>query len=219
MLTVSEVKKLLKQGLTDAEIGEQLGYSRYQVITFRQANNIPSSHKWKRDKKAKEIHKLRNKCRNQKELGERVGLSQNRVSEIIKENDIDYTKKKDRLRIRKFGTWTIKKRLDGDMYECLCDCGYTKTFSATEIKYNSCRCPECKMKHSFRIRQKMFLADYKRAEKNKQKDLKKRGKSYIINSVKNLNDIGKDTYVNLICPKGHQTKNKFNKYDGCRVCE
>ena len=219
MLSVSEVKKLLKQGFTDAEIAQQLGYSRYQVITFRQANNIPSSHKWKKDKKTREIHKLRNKCRNQKELGEKVGLSQNRVSELIKENEIDYKKKKDRLRIRKFGTWTIKKRLDGDMYECLCDCGYTKTFSATEIKYNSCRCPECKMKHSFRIRQKMFLADYKRAEKNKQKDLKKRGKTYIINNVKKIDDIGRNVYVNLVCPQGHMTKNKFDRYDGCRICE
>lgn len=219
MLSVPEVKKLLKQGLTDAKIAEELGCSRYQVVTFRQANNIPSSHKWKADRKVREIHKLRNKCRNQLELGKKVGLSQNRVSEIIKENDIEYTKKKDRLKIRKFGTWTIVKRLEDDMYSCRCDCGNEKIFSLQEIKYNSTKCPECKMKNSFTVRQRMFLADYKRAEKNKQKHLKKRGKSYIINSVKKIDELGRDTYVNLICPKGHQTKDKFNRYDGCKVCK
>lgn len=219
MLSVPVVKRLLKQGLTDNEIAEQLGYSRYQVIKFRQANNIPSSHKWKREKKVKEINRLRNKCKNQQELGEKVGLSQNRVSELIKENNINYTKKRDRLRIRKFGTWTIKKRLEDDIYECLCDCGNVKTFSLTEIRYNSCRCPECKKKHSFTARQKMFIADYKRAEKIRKKDLKKRGKTYIINNVKKIDDIGRNVYVNLVCPQGHMTKNKFDRYDGCRICE
>ena len=219
MLTVSEVKRLLKQGLTDAEIGELFGCSRYQIVMFRQENNIPSSHHWKRKNKVKEINRLRNKCRNQTELANKVGLSQNRVSEIIKEHNIDYIKKPDRLRIRKFDTWTIIKRVDDDNYRCKCDCGYEKVFTQSEIKYNSTKCPECKMVHSFKTREKMFLADYKRAEKIRKKELKKRGKLYIINSVNKVDDIGRDTYVNLMCSNGHQTKNKFNKYDGCRICK
>ena len=93
MLVVSEVKKLLRQGLTDAEIAEQLGSSRYRVLKFRQANNLPSSHKWKADNKIKEIRKLCNKKTNQTELAKKVGLSQNRISEIMKTNEIQYTKK------------------------------------------------------------------------------------------------------------------------------
>lgn len=218
MLSVPEVKKLLKQGLSDTQIAEQYGCSRHTVIRFRQANNIPSSHKWQSDNKAKLVHKLRNKCKNQTELGEKIGLSQRRVSSIIKENEIEYQKKPDRLRIRKFGTWSIIKRQD-DTYSCRCDCGFEKVFTQSEIKYNSNKCPQCKMNNPFRIRQKMFLADYKRAEKLRQKDLKKRGKTYIINSVKSIDELGTDTYVNLICPAGHQTKNKFSRYDGCKVCK
>lgn len=217
MLQVAEVKKLLKQGLTDIEIAEMFNCSKYQVLRFRKANNIPNSHKFRSDAKAKEIKRLRNKCKNQTELGEKVGLSQNRVSEIIKENNIEYTRKPNKLRIRKFGTWTIKKRLE-DNYICVCDCGYEKTFTQMEIKYNVNRCPKCKMKHSFKTREKMFLADYKRAEKLRKKDLKKRGKSYIINDVKKIDDIGRETYVNLLCSEGHLTKNNFKKYDGCKIC-
>ena len=219
MLSVPEVKKLLKQGLTDAKIAEELGCSRYQVVTFRQANNIPSSYYWKNKNKVREINRLKNKCRNQTELANKVGLSQNRVSEIIKEHNINYSKKPDRLRIKKFGTWTISKRIDDDKYRCKCDCGFEKEFTQSEIKHKSTKCPECKMIHSFKTREKMFLADYKRAEKNRKKELKKRGKTYIINNVKKIDEIGRDTYVNLVCPEGHQTKNKFNKYDGCRICK
>ncbi|MGL5711436.1 MAG: helix-turn-helix domain-containing protein [Paraclostridium sp.] len=217
MLTVAEVKKLLKQGLTDAEIAECFGCSRHTVFRFRQSNGIPNSVKWKSEEKKKSINKLRNKCKNQTELGEKVGLSQRRVSTIISNNEIDYSKKQDRLRIRKFGTWTIIKRLNEESYKCICDCGFEKIFSQLEIKTYSNICPECRLRKSFTIRQKMFLADYKRAEKVRQKDLKKRGKSYTINSVKKVDEIGRDTYVNLICPAGHSTKNKFNRYDGCRV--
>lgn len=219
MLSVPEVKKLLKQGLNDGEIGDKLGYSKYQIHRFRKANNIPSSHVYRSNSKVKEINKLRDKCKNQAELAKKVNLSRNRVSEIIKANNIEYIKKPNKLRIRKFGTWTIIRRTDDDSYECRCDCGNEKVFAQSEIKYNSTRCSKCKMKNPFRIRQKMFLADYKRAEKIKQKDLLKRGKSYIINSVNNIDELGRDTYVNLLCPKGHQTKNKFNNYDGCKVCK
>lgn len=219
MLNVQEVKKLLKQGLNDQQIGDILGYSKYQIHRFRKANNIPSSRKLMNDQKVKQVQKLSGKCKNQIELGKKVNLSQQGVSALVTRNNIDYSRKPSRLRIRKFGTWSIIKRLDDDTYSCVCDCGFEKLFTQSEIKYNSTKCPNCKMVNPYRIRKRMFLADYKRAEKLKQKDLKKRKKSYIINSVKDIEEIGADTYVNLLCPKGHQTKNNFIKYDGCKVCK
>lgn len=219
MLNVTEVKKLLELGYGDAKIAKEFGCTRYRVSKFRADNNIPNSFIRKNKANKKAINKLKNKCKSQSEIGEKVGLSRNRVCELIREHNIEYTKKPNRLRIRKFGTWTITKRLENDEYLCRCDCGYEQIFNQMEIKNYVNKCPNCKMKHSFTQRQKMFLANYKRAENKRKKDLNKRGKVYIINNVKNVDELGRDTYVNLLCSKGHFTKDKFNKFDGCRVCK
>ena len=218
MLSVTEVKKLLKQGLNDEQIGIILGCSKYKIHRFRKANNIPSSRSLSNENKIKQIKKLNGKCKNQKELGKKLNITQQGVSALVTRNKIEYSKKPSRLRIRKFGTWTIAGRNE-DSYSCRCDCGFEKVFTHSEIKYNSNKCPQCKMNNPLRVRKKMFLADYKRAEKLKQKDLQKRGKNYIINNVKDISEIGIDTYVNLQCSNGHLTKNKFTKYDGCKVCK
>lgn len=218
-LEVEVIVDLLKQGFNDTEIGEQLGYTTNQIYRFRTINNIPNFKYYKNLNQIKEIKKLMNKCKTQKELAEKLNMSLSGLNKVLKKNNIEFKKKPNKYRKRKFGTWTIIKRLDNDNYNCKCDCGFEKVFTQSEIKYNSTKCPKCKMEHSFRTREKMFLADYKRAEKLRQKELKKRGKSYIINNIKKIDELGRDTYVNLICPAGHQTKNKFNRYDGCRICK
>ena len=127
MLSVTEVKKLLKQGLNDEQIGIILGCSKYKIHGFRKANNIPSSRSLSNENKIKQIKKLNGKCKNQKELGKKLNITQQGVSALVTRNKIEYSKKPSRLRIRKFGTWTIAGRNE-DSYSCRCDCGFEKGF-------------------------------------------------------------------------------------------
>ena len=218
-LTVELVVDLLQKEMTDEQIGNHLGCTTNQIYRFRKANDLPNYKHYKNINQVNRIKSLINRCRTQQELADKLGMSSGGLNKILKKNQLEFNRKPKKFRKRKFGTWTIVKRFDDNTYTCRCDCGFEKVFTQSEIKYNSTKCPECKIINPLRLRKRMFLADYKRAEKLKQKDLSKRGKCYIINSVNDVDEIGVNTYVNLLCPKGHLTKNKFNIYDGCKVCK
>ena len=218
MLSVSEVKGLLKQGYNDEQIGNILGYSKYKIHRFRKANNIPNPRQYKNKQNIRDIKKYQKSCNTQVELANKLNLSKSRMSEILSENEIEFIRRTPRLRIRKFGTWTIIERLDGDMYKCKCDCGNIIELSKIQITSNSNKCQRCKMTLSIREREKLFLGDFRRSEKVKKKELQKRGKSYEIKDIKKIEQLGTETYVNLLCKNGHMTKNKFSRYDGCPIC-
>ena len=55
MLSVPEVKKLLKQGLNDEQIGDILGCSKYKIHRFRKANNLPSARSLSNENKIKHV--------------------------------------------------------------------------------------------------------------------------------------------------------------------
>lgn len=210
------IKDLINKGYTDVEIAKQLNYSPTGIMTFRKKNNIYSSREFKDKELIKQINKLNGKVKTQKELAEKLGITTKVLTRILKNYNIEFIKKK--VNFRKFGTWTIIKKINPEEFECRCDCGVIRVFNLNQINRGLTHCRNCGKKLSETKRKRMFLADYKRAEKIKQKDLNKRGKTYIINSVKKIDELGRDTYVNLCCAKGHMTKNNFNNYDGCKVC-
>lgn len=215
-LDKDHIKELIEKGCTDVEIAEQLNYSPTGIMTFRKKNNIYSSREFKDMELIKQINKLNGKVKTRKELADRLGITTKVLTRILKNYNIEFIKKK--VNFRKFGTWTIVKKINPEEFECKCDCGAMRVFNLNQINRGLTLCRNCNKKLSETKRKRMFLGDYKRAEKIKQKDLKKRGKSYIINSVKNIDELGRDIYVNLCCTKGHMTKNNFNNYDGCKVC-
>ena len=218
MLSVSEVKNLLEQGYNDEEIGNILGCSKYKIHRFRKANNIPNSKQYKKKQHIRDIKKYQKSCNTQVELANKLNLSESRISELLSENEIEFTRRTPRIRFRKFGTWTIIKRLEDDLYMCRCDCGNTIELSKLQITSHVNRCQRCKMTLSIREREKLFLGDFRRSERLKKKDLKKRGRCYIIKDVEKVEQIGINTYVNLLCKNGHMTKNKFSRFDGCSIC-
>lgn len=215
-LDKDKVKELIDNGFTDIQIAQELNYSPTGVTSFRKKHNIYSSRECKDMELVKQIKKLNGKVKTQKELAEKLGITTKVLTRILKKYDIEFIKKK--VNFRKFGTWTIVKKISPEEFECRCDCGEIRVFDLNQINRGLTHCRNCGKKLSETKRKRMFLADYKRAEKIKKKDLNKRGKTYIINSVKKIDELGRDTYVNLCCTKGHMTKNNFNNYDGCKVC-
>lgn len=223
MLTVKEIRRLQRKGLGDAKIAKELGYTKMQVYRFRLANNIPNSEECRNKLKQKKLEKvLKNKdaVGTQTELAKKLGMTDYEVSRIIKSNNIEFTRKPtDTLRKRRFGCWKVTSKPKEGVYRCTCDCGNIKDFTRQQLLYNINRCDVCGFSMPSRDRERKFLADYKRAEKYCQKNLKKRGKNYIINNIISVKDLGTDKYVNLLCSKGHMTKNKFDNYEGCVVCK
>lgn len=217
-LTVNDVVELLKQGMNDTEIGLKLGCTTSQICNFRNKNNIPTYKYYLNQKQVEEINKVIKKCNTVKELSETLNIPTSTLYKCLKRNNIEI-KKEQNFRKRKFGTWTIKKRYGNDVYLCECDCGNVIKLSKKQIVEHSNKCPSCKLTLSITKRKKQFLADYRRSERVRRKELQKRGKTYTPKVINSIDDIGRDTYVNLLCSRGHMTKNKFSTYNGCNICK